>query len=242
MSTQFHTQSRTRNRNILGMCALVGALASTMHFADDPAAAADVTSQAGGAGGTAPAAAAGTATGTAPAAVTKVTEATIATVEPHPALLELIKNYDTVKEQATSYMCDQAELIAKDNIGRPQVIKSLMVARGVTLETAQSTASRMIKLSKSPDQIKGLRDGSLTIRETLYNRPKPGSTEGAAGGDGATAGAAGAAPAKKTDTEKKEDKYNRLLKEFTESAKASGFDLKSIVAGVTASLKDAGIK
>lgn len=238
MSTLFHTRSRTTHRSPGSRFMLMsGILAATACFATVAEAdETDVTSQDEGGGGTA--------TGTGPAAkaapVTKVTEATIATVEPHAALQELIKNYDEVKEKATSYMCDQAELIAKENIGRPVIIKTLMVARGVTLETAQSTASRMITLSKSPEKIAGLRDGSLTIRETVYGRAKPGTTEAATGG--AEGGQPGTATTKKTDTEKKEDKYNRLLKEFTESAKASGFDLKSIIAGVTASLKDAGIK
>lgn len=180
---------------------------------------------------------AGTATGTATDSKAKVSTKTVEEAAVDTELANLIKQYEEVKEKATSFMCDIAEMIGKKNLGRPVVIRTVMEARGVTLETAQSYASRLMKLAKNPDAIKGLRDGTATIRETLYNRkPTPATTT-----DAGAAGESGASKPK-TDTEKKEDKYNRVLKEFVDVAKASGFDYASILAGVKAALKDAGIK
>lgn len=186
----------------------------------------------------------GTATGTGTTAKPsqKVSTETVASATVHTALFEVTKKYDQTKAQAQNYMCDMADLIAKDNIGRPMIVKTLMEARGVTLETAATTAGRLIKLAKSPETIQGLRDGSLNIRETVYGK-KPAKGATAATGDttgGETAG--GGKATGKSDTEKQEDKYNRTMKEFVTCAKASGYDRASIVSSVTAALKDAGVK
>ena len=181
----------------------------------------------------------GTIAGTEKVASGKVTERTVAEVASHPALLELVNKYDEVKDQARSYMCDMAEAIAKNNIGRPQVIKTLMEARGVTLESAQSDASRLIKLSADADAIEGLRNGSLTIRETVYGKKPKSATPVAKTGDGSSANPASP---KKTDAGKKEDRYNATLQAFVTEAKASGFSRSDIIVGVTAALKDAEVK
>ena len=219
---------------------LPGILAATICcMAAKPAASDDdVTSQEEGGGG-------GTGTGTGvtvdPKVKTGVSNKTVEEAAVNTELLTLLKTYDEVKAQANSYMCDIAEHINKNNLGRPVVIKTLIEARGITLETAGPTASRLMKLAKSPELIQGLRDGSVTVRESLYGRPKPGTTTEAGGGAGGETAGGGKATGK-SDTEKKEDKYNRLLKEFTDVAKASGFSLDEIMTSLRASLKDAGIK
>ena len=196
----------------------------------------DVTSHQGAIGGT------GTGTGTGvtvdPKVKSGVSNKTLEEAAVNEELLSLLKTYDEVKAQANSYMCDIAEYINKENLGRPIVIKTLMEARGITLETASSSASRLMKLAKDSQLIQDLRDGKVTVRETLYGRPKPGTTTEA--GSGETAG--GGKASGKTDTEKKEDKYNRVLKEFIDVAKASGFSLDELMTSVRAGLKDAGIK
>ena len=181
-----------------------------------------------------------TGTGTGTAAKTKVSTKTMEEAQVDQALLTLIKSYDEVKEKATSYMCDMAEHIGKNNLGRPVVIKTLMEARGITIESASSTASRLITLAKDPEAIAGLRDGTLTIRETVYGKKKPAATAGATG-EGGT-GETSTAGNKKSDTEKKEDRYNRKLGEFVDVAKECGYTLDEIMTGVRASLKDKGVK
>ena len=241
----FQSESRTRTRNPLGAAILL----STVMFAavrgtataapsddtssDETTGGDDVTSQTTGTG---------TGTGTGTAAATKVSTKTIEEASVNTDLLAMVKAYDDVKEKANSYMCDMAEFIGKNNIGRPVLIKTLMEARGVTVETAASTASRLMKLAKDPEAIQGLRDGTITVRETLYGVKKKGATtEAGAGGDGAAGGAASSTN-KKTDTEKKEDRYNRILGEFVDVAKECGFSLDEILTGVKASLKDKGVK
>ena len=106
-----------------------------------------------------------TATGTGTGAAAKTTNKTVEEAAANTELVTLIKTYDETKAQAQSYMCDIAEFINKNNLGRPIVIKTLMEARGLTLESAASNASRLMKLAKNPDLIQALRDGTATIRE-----------------------------------------------------------------------------
>lgn len=232
------TYSRSRSR--LGLA--VGIMAATCLFAVErstPTAAGasdggdpevDETSQdTGGAGGTAT----GTGTGT----QTKAKAATETKAEANTELATLIKTYDEVKAKAESYMCDIAEFINKNNLGRPVVIATLMEARGLTLESAASNASRLMKLAKNPDLIKSLRDGTATIRETVYGKAP--SSNAKAGSEGDTSAKN---TAKKSDSEKKEDKYNRLVGELVAAAKECGFSSKDVLAGFTAALKDAGVK
>lgn len=184
------------------------------------------------------AAATATGTGTANRVTTKSTDEAVA----NPELVTLIKTYDDVKEQAKSYMCDIAEYINKNKLGRPVVIKTLMEARGLTIESAASNASRLMKLAKDPDLIKALRDGTATIRETVYGKGKTSNSRNADATGTTGAGAAAGGNGGKSDTEKKEDKYNRTLGIWADVAKECGYSLDTIMTGVRAVLKDKGIK
>jgi hypothetical protein len=186
--------------------------------------------------------ASGTATGTGPKTKPKTGAAVVEGVQANTELVTLLQTYDELKNKTISVYVDMAELVAKENISRPIVLKSIMEARGTSYESAQSMASRVMSLAKDPDTIGKLRRGEVTTSEVFYKRAPGGSKVGSSpGGQTDPANVGGGAKGEK-QPETKEKKYARILGEFVEVAKASGYDRKSILMGVEASLKNAGIK
>lgn len=165
---------------------------------------------------TAAAGAPGTATGVASKTDTK----TKAKVEVHPALLKLTKEHDAAADKAGSILVDMAELIARDNISNPVLIKTFMEARGVTEASAKSQASRLRSLMKDKDSLEALKRGEVTVRAAVK-------------------GAQARRPASAANNAKK---FDAAVNNLVTAAKAVGQDKKTILTTVEAALDKGGIK
>ena len=156
----------------------------------------------------------------------------------HPALETKIKAYDSACQQAETYYIEIVEIIQSEKISRADVVQTLMRARGITFETAQSQYSRMKNIWQNETVLQELKQGIITLAVARQRTTKPqAGTEAAkaAAGTGKTGG-----DATKT-AETKELRYERTLKAFIASCKECGFDKKSVLTSVDANLKAAGI-
>lgn len=147
-----------------------------------------------------------------------------AEAKPNEALVAIFEKYDEVVSQAESYFVELVEYIQKNEIDRNTVVASMMKARQITYEAAQSQYSRMKKIFNDENVLQELRDGKITLKaareRTVTKQKNPASA----------------------DPAKKEARYTNSLKAFVAAAKESGFSLREILLGVEAELKSASIK
>ena len=142
---------------------------------------------------------------------------------PNPELVKIIESYDGKVEEAESFFIKWVECVQENQLDRDTVVVSMMKARGVTYETAQSQYSRMKKLLNDENVLQELKEGKITLKaarertKTEQKNPKAAKPEA------------------------KEVKYNNTLKAFVTAAKESGYSRQEILLGVTAELKSAGI-
>lgn len=164
-----------------------------------------------GAGG-----AAAPATGTA----TKTATAAKPEVKVHLKLLDLFKKFDAAAEKAGSFLVDIAELVEKENVSNPSLIKTIMEARGVNESSAKSQASRIRSLLKDKDGFEALKRGDVTVRAAVKS-----------------------AQARRVPTpQSKQKAFDNALNKFIPAAKALGQDKRSILATVEAALDKAQVK
>ena len=163
-----------------------------------------------------------------PAATKVVPEAT-----PHPKLLEAIKGYDSHIREAETYYVSIIELVLENKINRADVVATLMKARGISFETAQSQYSRMKKMWENPDVLQKLKNGEITLKvaREMTKTPQAATVAGAA-----TTGSSNAT------TETKEARYERARKAHVAAIKECGFDKKSAMLSFEADLNAAQIK
>jgi len=174
----------------------------------------------GGNGGakSAPAAATGTGTGTESKAKTK-TEAKPEVVV-HQKLLTLVKQLDAAAEKAGTLLVEVGELVMRDNISNPQLVKTLMEARGINENSAKSQASRIRSLLKDKDSFEALRRGEVTVRAAVKG-----------------------AQARRTPTATNLAKnLDSAINKLVIAAKASGQDKKTLLVTVEAAFDKGGIK
>jgi hypothetical protein len=135
-----------------------------------------------------------------------------------------VEKYDETVAQAETYFIELVEFIQTKQLDRATVVASMMRARGITFETAQSQYSRMKKIFNNETVLEELKAGKITLKvareRTTDKQQNPAS----------------AAP------EAKEARYTNTLKAFVAAAKESGFTLREILLGVEAELKSASIK
>jgi hypothetical protein len=156
------------------------------------------------------------ATGTATGAATKAkVEVTV-----HAKLLDLIKKQDAAAEKAASFLVEIGELVTRENISNPVLIKTIMEARGVTEASAKSQASRLRSLLKDTDSFEALKRGEVTVRAAVKSAQ--------------TRRQAMPVSAAKA--------FDNALNKFVQAAKGVGQDKRTIVATVEAALEKAGIK
>lgn len=188
----------------------------------------------GASGGTATAPAPGATTTPAPQTDAKAQTKPEAKV--HTKLESLIKTYDETMEKAESYYVEIAELVQTEKISRADVVATLMRARGITFETAQSQYSRMKGIWQNPEVLAQLKSGEITLRMAREKTTK--KQAGTVAKDAAAAGSAKGTSA----TETKEARYERCRKALVASAKECGFDKKSVLLSIESDLTAAGIK
>jgi DNA-binding transcriptional regulator YhcF (GntR family) len=139
-------------------------------------------------------------------------------------LVQLLTKYDENVEAAEASFIDFVEFIQKNQVPRPVVVASFMKARKVTFETAESQYSRMKKLLNNQEVLDELKAGKITLKvareKTKTSQKNPASAK----------------------PEAKEQKYNNALKAFVAAAKEGGYSLKTVLMGVEAELKSAGVK
>lgn len=139
-------------------------------------------------------------------------------------LVALFEKYDEGVRQAESYFVELVEFIQDNNIDRATCVASMMIARGLNFETAQTQYSRLKKIFNNEEVLQELKDGKITLKVAREKTKK------------AQANPASAKP------EKKEQKYTSTMKAFVVAAKESGFSRREIMVSVEAELKSAGIK
>lgn len=138
----------------------------------------------------------------------------------HPALLELVKKHDAAATQAASFLVEMGELVERDHISNPVLIKTLIEARGITPESAKSQASRLRRLLEHKESFEALKRGEVTVRAAVKS-----------------------AQASRVPTAKSAaKKLDSALSSFVTAAKATGQDKKTLLATVEAALDKAAIK
>jgi hypothetical protein len=167
---------------------------------------------------------AGALVGGATAAATGTETKTAATPKPevkvHLKLLELIRKADAAAEKAGTLLVEVGELVMKENISNPALIKTIMEARGCTESNAKSQASRIRSLLKDTDQFEALKRGEVTVRAAVKS-----------------------AQARRTPTPvSKQKAFDKALNAFTTAAKALGQNKRTILATVEAALDKAQVK
>lgn len=191
-----------------------------------------------------PNAAPGTATGTGTAATKKTMAETIEETQPDTNIVTMVRGVEEAHKKIASYTVDLAEYVRKNDISRPVLIKSIMIARSIGRDSAEPIAARVAKLAKDPDMIERIRRGEVTVRSALNTPSKAGAGsrsqgEGGQAGEGgdASEGAGGA-----KQGESKMEAYNRSMASFVKAAKGTGLDRASILKSVEAGLKAADVK
>lgn len=142
-------------------------------------------------------------------------------------LLECIKQYDTHVAEAETYYIEMIEIIQKNQISRGDVVVTLMKARGISFETAQTQYSRMKGIFNNKEVLEKLKNGEITLKVARENTTKKQTH-----------------PAKgklEVDPAKKEERFQKAVQGLVASAKECGFDAKSVITSLTAELKAAGI-
>ncbi len=152
----------------------------------------------------------------------------------HQKLLNAVQKYDEHVQEAESYYVEIIELIQTEKIPRADVVQTLMKARKITFETAQSQYSRMKGIWQDPKVLADLKSGAITLKVAREATKK--SQANPAAGNATTEGAGGASK------ETKEARYERSRKAHVAAVKECGFDLRSALVSFEADLKAAGIK
>ena len=139
-------------------------------------------------------------------------------------LVSLFEKYDLTIGQAESFFIELVEFIQSNQLDRATVIASMMRARKITFESAQSQYSRMKALLNNEEVLQELRDGKITLKvareKTVKKQENP----------------------KSAKPEAKEKKFSDAMKAFVAAAKEGGYAIKEILLSVEAELKSAGIK
>lgn len=141
-------------------------------------------------------------------------------VKVHTGLATLLGKLDEATEKAGSYLVETLELIVRDSISNPVLIKTIMETRGIKEASAKSQASRMRSMLKDEETFKALKAGEVTVRAAVK----------------------GAQARRVASPESKAKAFDKALNKFVEAAKASGQDRKTILVTVEAALDKAKIK
>lgn len=159
-----------------------------------------------------------------PGAKAKTGAAAKAEAKPNAELVGLFESYDEAISTAEKIFIELVETIQEKQLDRATVVASIMIARGVNYETAQTQYSKMKKIYNNEEVLQELKDGKITLKVARERTKTPQKNPKAA------------------KPEAKEAKYASTLKAFVAAAKESGYARKEIMVGVEAELKSAGIK
>lgn len=139
-------------------------------------------------------------------------------------LVHLLEAYDENVEKAEGSFIAMVEFIQKNQLPRAVVVASMMKARGIGFESADTQYSRMKKLLNNQEVLDELKSGAITLKVAREKTKTPQKNPASA------------------KPEAKEQKFTTSLAAFVAAAKESGYELKAILVSVEAELKSAGIK
>lgn len=159
-----------------------------------------------------------------PGTKTKVKVGSQAEAAPNVELVALFEAYDENVKAAEKKFIELVEFIQENDLDRATVIASMMIARGINFESAQSQYSRMKKMYNNPEVLEELKSGKISLKVAREKTKK------------AQTNPASAKP------EAKEQKFSSTLKAFVAACKESGFSRKEIMVTFEAELKAAQIK
>lgn len=142
----------------------------------------------------------------------------------HEGLVKIITNYDEHVEQAETYYVEMIEFIQGKQLSRADVVATLMRARGIGYETAQTQYSKMKGILNNKEILAELKAGKITLRVARERTTKKQENP------------------KSSKPEAKEAKYSNALKGLAAAAKECGFDFDSVMLSVKAELHSVGIK
>lgn len=143
----------------------------------------------------------------------------------NPRLVAAIKQLSASMIQTQSYLVDVATICQEEQLTKAEVILSLMEARGIKKETAESQYSRMRAILVDPDALEELRDGEADLKTIRDRTKKPQQN-----------------PSAKRQEENREKRYSKAISGIVAYAKESGTDRTTILNGVKSALKKAGVK
>lgn len=155
----------------------------------------------------------------------KANAAAASKVTANARLVAAIRASDDALNKARSVLVVMAEICQSEDLTRPEVVASIMEARGVEKSTAESQYSRMKKLMTDPATLAALKDGSMSLtmaRAASKKAQKSPSPE-----------------KKKANAEKK---FAKALSTIVETAKETGMDYVSVLKAIKSALKKAGLK
>lgn len=155
---------------------------------------------------------------------TKVAVKAKAEAAPNTECVALFEAYDEAVATAEKTFIELVELIQEKQLDRATVIASMMKARGLSYESAQTEYSKMKKIFNNEEVLEELKAGKITMKVA---RAKTKSTQ---------------KNPKAAKPEAKEQKFNSTLKSFVSACKESGFTRREILTTIEAELKSAEIK
>lgn len=165
----------------------------------------------------------GTGTGTETETSTQVKKAVKPEVKADPGLVTIVQNYENAAEKAQTYYVEMIDYIKKNNINRAVLVRTLVEARQIEVVTASSEASRIMKIAKDDVVFGQLAAGEITLKVARVATQKKRESSAAT-----------------TTTGTSEDKnktYEKAVQDLAKAAKALGFDVKSVLANVKATLQ-----
>lgn len=158
-------------------------------------------------------------------ATAKSTSDATSHVTANPRLVEAIKLFEESKAQTKTYLVDLATIVQEEQLTRAEVVASLMEAKGIQKNSAESQYSRLKKLLNDPDTLEELREGEIdwkTAREKSQKTQKN--------------------PSAKKKAENLEKKFSKAVTTIVQCAKEGNMDRETVMQTVKVALKKNGIK
>lgn len=152
------------------------------------------------------------------------TEATSA-VSANPRLVAAIRGFDEAKATAQTLLVEIGTIAQQESLTKNEVVASLMAARGVEKNTAESQYSRMKKIFSDPEVLEKLKNGEMDLKEAREKTTKKQENP--------------------SESKKQENANKRLAKGIAMvlgAAKELGTDIASIINTFKAAGKKAGLK
>lgn len=154
----------------------------------------------------------------------KATAKAASKVTAHPRLVAAIRSSDNAMAQASSLLVTVAEIVQQEDLTRPEVVASIMEARGVEKSTAESQYSRMKRLLTDGEVLNDLRAGKISLKMAREGTVKKQTAPNA--------------EKKKQNAEKK---FTKAVSALVETSKEIGLDFTSVIKAVKAALKKGGV-